>query len=60
MIDIDLNLSKMKLLPIYVLGVDPSKEQWAKIAEICRAKDLFPFFDCAYQGFASGKLTNQK
>ena len=37
-------------------GLDPTKEQWAKIAEICRANQLFPFFDCAYQGFASGCL----
>ena len=37
-------------------GVDPSKEQWGKIAELIRRKKLFPFFDCAYQGFASGCL----
>jgi len=37
-------------------GVDPTKEQWEKIADICQEKDLFPFFDCAYQGFASGCL----
>merc|ERR1712241_1284862 len=37
-------------------GVDPTKEQWAKIAELIRRKNLFPFFDCAYQGFASGCL----
>jgi len=37
-------------------GLDPTKEQWEKIAEICRANQLFPFFDCAYQGFASGCL----
>ena len=36
--------------------MDPTKEQWGKIAEICRQKKLFPFFDCAYQGFASGCL----
>ncbi|EED19326.1 aspartate transaminase, putative [Talaromyces stipitatus ATCC 10500] len=35
-------------------GVDPSKEQWKKIAELCQRKRLFPFFDSAYQGFASG------
>ncbi|OKL63227.1 hypothetical protein UA08_01430 [Talaromyces atroroseus] len=35
-------------------GVDPTKEQWKKIAEICQRKRLFPFFDSAYQGFASG------
>jgi aspartate aminotransferase len=37
-------------------GVDPTKEQWAKIADVMIEKKLFPFFDCAYQGFASGDL----
>jgi len=37
-------------------GIDPSKEQWAQIADLIRSKKLFPFFDCAYQGFASGCL----
>jgi len=37
-------------------GMDPTKDQWEKIADICQEKDLFPFFDCAYQGFASGCL----
>lgn len=37
-------------------GVDPTREQWKEIAEIMRAKKQFPFFDCAYQGFASGDL----
>merc|ERR1719431_2280255 len=37
-------------------GLDPTREQWEKIAQICRANQLFPFFDCAYQGFASGCL----
>ena len=35
-------------------GVDPTPEQWKEISEICKAKSLFPFFDMAYQGFASG------
>jgi len=39
-------------------GADPSKEQWAKIADVCEAKKLFPFFDSAYQGFATGDLEN--
>ena len=38
------------------LGVDPSKEQWEKIANLMIEKRLFPFFDTAYQGFASGDL----
>lgn len=35
-------------------GIDPSREQWIAIAELCQRKDIFPFFDSAYQGFASG------
>lgn len=35
-------------------GVDPTPEQWREISEIVKAKSLFPFFDMAYQGFASG------
>lgn len=38
-------------------GVDPTQEQWKKIAEAVRAGSHFPFFDCAYQGFASGDLS---
>jgi aspartate aminotransferase len=37
-------------------GVDPTQEQWKEIAELLKAKSHFPFFDCAYQGFASGDL----
>jgi aspartate aminotransferase, cytoplasmic len=37
-------------------GVDPTQDQWRKIAEAVRAGNHFPFFDCAYQGFASGDL----
>lgn len=37
-------------------GVDPTFEQWKEIATIMRQKNHFPFFDCAYQGFASGNL----
>ena len=39
-------------------GVDPSRDQWMELANIIRAKKHFPFFDCAYQGFASGDLEN--
>jgi len=35
-------------------GMDPTKEQWHKIAEIVKRRNLFTFFDIAYQGFASG------
>lgn len=37
-------------------GVDPTLDQWKELAEIIRAKKHFPFFDSAYQGFASGSL----
>ncbi|TEA19420.1 Aspartate aminotransferase [Colletotrichum sidae] len=37
-------------------GVDPTQEQWKEIAALLRKKNHFPFFDCAYQGFASGNL----
>lgn len=35
-------------------GVDPTQEQWRKIHEVVKEGGLFPFFDMAYQGFASG------
>jgi aspartate aminotransferase len=35
-------------------GLDPTHEQWREIAKVIKAKQLFPFFDTAYQGFASG------
>ncbi|KAH9571250.1 hypothetical protein CY35_02G085200 [Sphagnum magellanicum] len=37
-------------------GIDPTPEQWEKIADVCQEKDHTPFFDVAYQGFASGSL----
>lgn len=37
-------------------GVDPTPEQWHKIAAVMKENDLFPYFDVAYQGFASGDL----
>lgn len=37
-------------------GVDPTQAQWHEIAKVCQTQGLFPFFDCAYQGFASGDL----
>uniref|UniRef100_A0A0X3QG33 Aspartate aminotransferase n=1 Tax=Schistocephalus solidus TaxID=70667 RepID=A0A0X3QG33_SCHSO len=35
-------------------GVDPTMEQWKRIGEIIKTRKLIPFFDMAYQGFASG------
>jgi aspartate aminotransferase len=60
------HLNKLPELDIVLLhaaahnptGVDPTKEQWQKIAEVMKARKLIPFFDTAYQGFASGSLEN--
>lgn len=38
-------------------GIDPTQEQWKQIASVIRERKHFPFFDCAYQGFASGDLS---
>ncbi|KAI3844262.1 hypothetical protein MKW92_001043 [Papaver armeniacum] len=35
-------------------GVDPTEEQWKEISQQMKVKGHFPFFDMAYQGFASG------
>ncbi|THU59465.1 hypothetical protein C4D60_Mb07t02420 [Musa balbisiana] len=37
-------------------GVDPTLDQWEQIRLLIRSKGLLPFFDSAYQGFASGNL----
>ena len=35
-------------------GADLTAEQWKKIISICQSRQLIPFLDIAYQGFASG------
>ncbi|KAL5103045.1 Aspartate aminotransferase mitochondrial [Taenia crassiceps] len=35
-------------------GVDPNHEQWMRAGKIIKERELIPFFDMAYQGFASG------
>lgn len=37
-------------------GVDPTQEQWRKVSEVIKKKKHFPFFDMAYQGFATGDI----
>ncbi|XP_076142416.1 aspartate aminotransferase, cytoplasmic [Alosa pseudoharengus] len=37
-------------------GTDPTQDQWKQIAEVMKRRNLFVFFDSAYQGFASGNL----
>ncbi|EFJ33874.1 hypothetical protein SELMODRAFT_83150 [Selaginella moellendorffii] len=35
-------------------GVDPTADQWKEMSQLFKSNGLFPFFDMAYQGFASG------
>ncbi len=35
-------------------GVDPTPDQWTKIVQTCKDKQLIPFLDIAYQGFGNG------
>ncbi len=35
-------------------GVDPTREQWARIVGTVASRGLVPFLDLAYQGFADG------
>jgi len=51
------DLGKAKEGSVFVLhtvahnpsGVDPTEEQWKKIADLCEAKKAIPIFDTAYQ-----------
>lgn len=38
-------------------GMDPTLDQWSQISDIVKERKLLPFFDCAYQGFASGNAS---
>jgi len=38
-------------------GVDPTQDQWKEIAKVMKQRHQLPFFDTAYQGFASGSLS---
>lgn len=35
-------------------GIDPSRDDWVKIAAVCQKKNLLVIFDLAYLGYASG------
>ncbi|KAL1124404.1 hypothetical protein AAG570_001033 [Ranatra chinensis] len=37
-------------------GVDPKPEQWKELSKVVLKRHLYPFFDMAYQGFASGDV----
>lgn len=41
-------------------GVDLNEAQWRETAKIFKQQKLFPFFDSAYQGFASGDLERDR
>lgn len=38
------------------IGVDPRPEQWRELSKVIRGRNLYVFFDMAYQGFASGDV----
>lgn len=38
-------------------GIDPTPEQWEKIADVIQAKNHIPFFDVAYQVSLRSKKT---
>jgi len=58
------DLEKMEDQPIVLFhacahnptGTDLTHEQWEKVLKIVIKKGILPFFDMAYQGFASGDL----
>lgn len=37
-------------------GCDPTREQWRALADVVRARGIFPIFDSAYLGFNSGSV----
>lgn len=39
-------------------GVDPSRDDWKRVADVCEQRGHFAFFDSAYQGFATASLAN--
>lgn len=41
-------------------GVDLDEKTWSEVVEICAERNLFPFIDFAYQGFADGLLPDSK
>jgi len=37
-------------------GVDPTQDEWREIMQVFKDRKHLAFFDCAYQGFASGDI----
>lgn len=65
--DFEAALEALKIAPaqsVFVLqavchnptGCDYSKEQWVQILDVIQERNIFPLFDIAYQGFASGNV----
>ena len=58
------SMEKAPPLTVYILhpmahnptGIDPTREQWERICDLMKSRKLVPFFDCAYQGWASGDM----
>ena len=58
------SMEKAPPLTVYILhpmahnptGIDPTRDQWKKICNLMKSRKLVPFFDCAYQGWASGDM----
>lgn len=66
-VDFDAAIEALQAVPsqsVFVLqavchnptGCDYSREQWAQILDLLQKRDIFPLFDIAYQGFASGSV----
>ena len=43
---------------MFKTGVDPKAEQWKELSQAIKKRNLYVFFDMAYQGFASGTVNN--
>ena len=57
--DINDNMSEGSVILLHACahnptGCDPTLEQWKEISDVIQRKNLYVFFDSAYQGFASG------
>lgn len=63
--DFERFMEKVKMMPkksVLVLqacchnptGFDPTQAQWKEILDIIKKREIFPFFDFAYQGFGEG------
>ena len=40
----------------FTYAFDFQPEQWKELCDLMKKKKLYPFFDMAYQGFASGDV----